>query len=210
MRRSLLRPAVLALAALAAGVFVATAAAHPDPAGEFLTTQRLFVSYDAHLPTDVRSRLDSAVASATRQGFAIRVALIWTRADLGKVPKYWLKPNAYAAFMYGEDAYYFKGARLLVAMPNGFGFAWQKHPTAPSEQALSQVRLGGGASALADATVAAVQRLAAADGVRVTVTSGANPDNRDRVKILLGVAILLLAGALVRRGRLRRLSPQRP
>jgi hypothetical protein len=210
MRRRLFRLATVLVAGVAAGVAAAPASAHPDPAGEFLTTQKVFVSYDAHLSSAAKSRLQSAVASAIKQGFPIRVALIWTRADLGKVPKYWEKPNAYAAFMYGENAYYFKGARLLVAMPSGFGFAWQKHSTEPSDRILSQVRVEGGAPALADATVAAVQRLAAADGVHVTAAAGSNQDNRDRVKILIGAAILLLAAWLARRARRPRLTVQRP
>jgi hypothetical protein len=202
--------AALGLAALGAVILAAPAAAHPDPAGEFLTSQHVFVSYDAHLSPDVESRLHSAVESATKQGFPIRVAVIWTRADLGRVPQYWGKPNAYAAFVYGENATYFKGARLLVAMPGGFGFAWGKHPTAPSDRILSGLRVSGGAPALGEATVAAVQRLAAADGVRVTATAGSNSDNRDRVKILVGVAILLLVWFLARRARPRRLTVQRP
>lgn len=201
MRRTVARLVALSLAALSAAAGAGTASAHPDPAGEFLTTQHVFISYDAHVPTAVGQRLDSAVASAIRQGFDIRVAVIWRRADLGKVPQYWRKPNAYAAFMYGENWLYFKGARLLVAMPNGLGFAWRKHPTAPAERILSRVRIGSGGSGLVDTTVAAVQRLAAADGVRVTATVSADQDNRDRVKILVGVAILLLAGFLIRRFR---------
>lgn len=207
MRRSLAWLAVLSVAALAAA---APAAAHPDPAGEFLTSQRVFISYDARLSAAAKERLQSVVASANQQGFRIRVALIWRRADLGKVPQYWRRPAAYAAFMDGENVYWFKGARLLVAMPNGFGFAWQKHPLAPSERLLSGVRVGGGAVALADATVFAVQRLAAADGVHATVAVSSNQDNVDRVKILIGVAVLLLAGALVRRRRPRSLGVQRP
>lgn len=210
MRRSLAWLAALSLAASAAAVLAGRASAHPDPAGEFLTSQQVFVSYDAHLPATVADRLRAAVASANRQGFALRVALIWQEADLGKVPQYWRKPQAYANFMYGENVSWFKGARLLVAMPNGFGFAWQKHALGPSERLLSQVRLGGGAPALADATVTAVQRLAAAAGVQVTANVDAGRDNRDRVKILIGVAILLVAGGLIRRVRPRRLAAERP
>lgn len=209
MRPSLARLAALALAALAAGLAAGPASAHPDPAGEFLTTQRVFVSYDAHVPTAVADRLESAVDSAIAQGFDIRVAVIWRKSDLGKVPQYWGKPNAYAAFMYGENWLYFKGARLLVAMPAGFGFAWRNHATAPSDRLLSRVRIAGGGSGLVDATVAAVERLAAADGVHVTARVSANRDNRDRVKILVGVAILLLAGLLIRRRR-PGLTVQRP
>lgn len=207
MRRGFVWLAVLSVAALAVA---APAAAHPDPAGEFLTTQRVFISYDARLSAADKERVQSAVASANQQGFRIRVALIWRRSDLGQVPQYWRRPSAYATFMYGENVYWFKGARLLVAMPNGFGFAWQKHPLAPSERILSGVRIGGGAAALANATVFAVQRLAAADGVHVTATVESNQNNADRVKILIGVAVLLLAGVLFRRLRPRTLSVQRP
>lgn len=210
MRRSLVWLAALCSASLVAALAARPAAAHPDPAGEFLTTQQVFVSYDAHLSSSAVGRLRSAVASAVKQGFDIRVALIWRRSDLGKVPGYWRRPAAYASFMYGENWYFFKGARLLVAMPNGFGFAWRKHPLAPSRRILSRVRIGGGAPALADATVAAVQRLAAADGVHVTATAGSNQDDRDRVKILVGLAIVLLGWVVLRRFRPRRLTPQRP
>lgn len=205
MRRSL----VWLACSVAALAVAAPAAAHPDPAGEFLTSQRVFISYDARLSAAEKERLQSAVASANRQGFRIRVALIWRRTDLGQVPQYWRRPGAYAAFMYGENVYWFKGARLLVAMPNGFGFAWQKHPAAASERILSGVRVGSGAAALANATVFAVQRLAAADGVHVTATVASNQNNADRVKILVGVAVLLIAGALFRRRRFWRLGVHR-
>lgn len=208
MRRSLPRLAALCSVAAAAALAAAPASAHPDPAGEFLTTQQLFVSYDAHLPTRSVNLLRSAVASAVRQGFDIRVALIWRRDDLGKVPQYWRRPNAYAAFMYGENWYFFKGARLLVVMPNGFGFAWKGHPLAEAYRTLAPVRLGTTAPQLAAATVEGVERLAAAGGVHITATAGSNEDNSDRVKILVGVAILLLAWAVLRRFRPRRLTVQ--
>jgi hypothetical protein len=208
MRRSLAWLIALT-AAFLFGALAPAAYGHPDPAGEFLTTQRVFVSYDAHVPSAAAARLDAAVASANRQGFDIRVALIWRRSDLGKVPKFWRKPGAYADFMYGENTSYFKGARLLVLMPNGFGFAWQKHPTGPAYRILSGVRTGSTAAELTEAAVAGVQRLAAADGVHVT-DEVASQNNRDRVEILVGVAVLLLAGALIRRRRPRRLTVQRP
>jgi hypothetical protein len=210
MRRGLAWLVALSTVSVLAAAVAAPVSAHPDPAGEFLTTQRVFISYDAHLSAALKQRLESAVASAASQGFAIRVALIWRRSDLGKVPKYWQRPGAYAAFMYGENAYYFKGARLLVAMPDGFGFAWNGHSTAQAYRTLSRIRLEGGASQLAEATTAAVQRLAAADGVHVTTSVTASPDNRDRVKILIGVGILLLAGFLFRRRLPGRLPVQGP
>lgn len=210
MRRTSAWLIALTTALLLAVLVPAAAYGHPDPAGEFLTSQRVFVSYDAHVPSDVAARLNAAVASAIRQGFDIRVALIWRRSDLGKVPKFWRRPGAYAAFVYGENVSYFKGARLLVLMPNGFGFAWQKHPTAPADRILSRIRTGGSAAQLAEAAIAGVQQLAAADGVQVNDSVQSNRDNRDRVEILVGVAILLLAGALTRRWRPRRLTVQRP
>ncbi|HZD87100.1 MAG TPA: hypothetical protein VE088_03740 [Gaiellaceae bacterium] len=209
MRRRLSVLAALSAASLSAALLAAPADAHPDPAGEFLTTQRVFVSYDAHLSSSEVKRLESVVASAVGQGFDIRVALIWRRGDLGKVPQYWRRPGAYAAFVYGENSYYFKSGRLLVVMPDGFGFAWQGHPTAAAHRILARVRLGRSAAQLADAALVGVQRLAAADGLHVTAAVASDRNNRDRVKILAGAAILLLAAGAIRRRRPGRLPVQR-
>ncbi len=60
------------------------------------------------------------LASAKKQGFPLRVAVIATRYDLGSVPILFKKPQLYAKFLSEEDFYYWR-AELLVVMPNGYG-----------------------------------------------------------------------------------------
>jgi len=191
--------ALLAAALLAALACATVARADGDPASDFLLAQRVFFNPE-EIPKAQQQQLTAAVRSANANGFPIRVAVIWSDYDLGAVTSLWGKPRRYATFLSLELTYYYKG-RLLVVMPSGFGFHWPKHEDALAYATLASLHAGSATpAALAQSAVQAVQRLARAAGVTVA-TSGPAPArhaNRDRLKIVLGVVVLVLLGAAVR------------
>jgi hypothetical protein len=213
MRAGRLAVAVLA-AALVAGLSAAAARADGDPASDFLIVQKIFFPYDAKVPRPQQQKLLAAVQSANKQGFAIRVALIWSSYDLGSVTALWRKPRLYARFLSLEDAFYFK-SRLVVVMPNGLGFHWPEHDSRAAYRLISGIPVTTSPAGLAEAATTAVQRLAAASGVKVsTAAAGKVPapaaqNNHDRVVIVVAVLVALVLGGALRllvRRRAARLS----
>jgi hypothetical protein len=205
--------AVLAAGLLLAGALATVARADGDPASDYLIAQKVFFPYDAKIPKPAQQKLLSTVQSATRQGFPIRVALIWTDYDLGAVTALWKQPRRYARFLGVELGYYFKG-RLLIVMPSGFGFNWPKHDTAAAYRELAGVTIEPTPEGLATAAATAVQRLAAQAGVQASTTQAATGTSsqsnaHDRIVILVAVLAALAIGAaarLVIRRRAARLS----
>jgi galactokinase len=201
---------VVALLAASLLAMLAAVAAHGDgdPASDYLIGQKVFFPYDAKIPQAAQQELLTTVESANTQGFEVRVALIWSDYDLGAVTELWRKPRTYARFLAAELSYYFKG-RLLIVMPNGFGYQYPKHDAKAAYAVLSKIPIGGTPASLAVAAATAVQQLAAAEGVRTTTTvHGATPSQRnghDRIVIVVAVlAALLVVGALRGRTRFRR------
>ena len=201
------------VAALALGAAVlavaAPARADGDPASDFLLTQQTFLPYDTKLPAAKQQQLTAVVAAANRGGYSIRVAVIASSYDLGAITGLWRQPRTYARFLGAELTYVYK-RRLLVVMPNGFGFNDPGHPTGVEYALLATIPIGAGTAGLADAAQTAVLRLAAASGVKVVPARVAAPkhqNSRDRTVIIIGsvaaIAIALLLRLAVRRPRRR-------
>ena len=164
---------------LLATALVALAVAPParadgDPGSDVLVYQPLFLAADADVPVPEQVSLDRALQAAERSGFSIRVAIIAAPSDLGAVTGLWLKPRAYARFLGIELSLAYSG-RLLVVMPNGLGFNWPGHWPTAAYRTLSHVQVGRGG--LAATAHAAVQALAAADGIKLAgaATGAAQP-----------------------------------
>jgi hypothetical protein len=197
--------ACLLLVALLAGVAGAgPARADGDPASDVLISGKVFLPYDAKIPASPQRQLLAAVKSANANGLPVRVALIWTSYDLGSVPQLFRNPRYYARFLDTEDSYWFKTkTKLVVAMPNGLGFAQWKHSPAAGYRLLAGIKVAPTPAGMAHAATAAVEKLAAAAGVKVS-TSGpvaSVPTSRNapnRVKIVAAVAVALLLGLLAR------------
>jgi cytochrome oxidase Cu insertion factor (SCO1/SenC/PrrC family)/thiol-disulfide isomerase/thioredoxin len=156
---------LLLLAVLVSGVASPAARADGDPGSDVLVYQQLFLAADAGVSVPEQVRLDGLLRSAGHAGFSVRVAIIAAPSDLGAITGLWLKPRAYARFLGIELSLAYRG-RLLVVMPNGFGFNWPGHPSAGAYRALSGIRIGRGRG-LATAAQAAIQSLATADGVKL-------------------------------------------
>lgn len=209
MRRAV--AAVLGAAALAGGL-AAVARADGDPASDYLITQPVFFPYDGKFSPELEGRLLALAREAKAQGFPIKVALIPDSYDLGSVTVLWRRPKLYARFLGEEDASFFK-QRLLIVMPNGFGFYRPGHPVDAEYATLAKIPIPPGDDGLVQAAISGVQALAAADGVKLAapshVTTPAQRNSHDRIVIIVAAAVALaLAGllrlALRRRGTLRR------
>jgi hypothetical protein len=205
----------LLLAALAFGVAAPAAKADGDPASDYLVSQQVFLSYDAKIPAEPQRKLLAAVGSANRRGFPIRVALIWSAYDLGSLAGLFKAPRSYARFLDAEDSKCWWGGkcgagrfktttRLLVVMPNGLGFAQWKHKPDAGYRTLAGIKVAPTPAGLATAATAAVTRLAAAEGVKVSTKGGpaapvpTSGGGSSRLEIITAVVAALLLGVAAR------------
>jgi hypothetical protein len=199
---------MLAVAVLSVGVHVASAQAH-DPAEKPLRKGTVFLTFTAQSAQAVRFL--AVLARANRAGFEIRVAVISRSRDLDEYTSYWLKPRAYARLLGGElEPEY--AQRLLVVMPNGFGFNWLKHAPTAEYALLATIPIEPGSIGLIDAAQTAVQRLAAASGIDVSapakVTTPAQRNAHDRLVITLASLAALAAAVILRFALRRRAQPR--
>jgi len=203
-----MKRALLVLCALAACAAAGTARADGDPASDYLLGTQVFIPFDMKLPPAKQQELLSIVRDANKSGYAIRVALIGSAYDLGAVTSLWRKPRPYARFLAAEIEFIYK-RRLLILMPNGFGFNWQKHPSTKEYAVLSTIPIGTGAAGMLDSAVTAVQKLATASGVtivRAKAPASTKSGSHDRLFIVLA-AIAGLALAVLLRLALRSKGP---
>jgi hypothetical protein len=194
----------VAVAALAC-VAVPSARADGDPASDYLLTQKVFFPFDLKVPKAEQEQFVALVDEANRKGFTIRVALIWSAYDLGSITSLWLKPRTYARFLGAELIYVYKN-RLLVVMPNGFGFNRPRHSTTAEYRKLSKIPVKPGPSGFVASSSAAVRALAKASGVELSGTpkADASSRNHDRLVIVLAALAALAVAVLLRlalRGR---------
>jgi hypothetical protein len=198
----------LLLAAVVGAGAAQSARADGDPASDYLLGSKVFLPYDAKFPARQSTQLTALIAAANKAGFKIRVAVIWSNYDMGSVTSLWRKPHTYAKFLGLELGFVYK-QRLLIVMPNGFGFNWPKHSPAAEYALLSKIPIPPGPTGLLAAATTAVTKLAAADGVEVKapahVTTPAQRNTHDREIILVAVlgalALAAVARYLIRRSR---------
>jgi len=201
-----MRTLALIAACLLAAVAAQSARADGDPASDYLLGQKVFLPYDAKFPPRQAAELTALIDAANKAGFKIRVAILWSDYDMGSVTALWRKPRTYARFLGLELGFVYK-QRLLIVMPNGFGFNWPKHPTAAEYALLERIAIPRGAPGLLTAASAAVTKLAAASGVTVAapgrVTTPAQRNAHDR-EIIIAAALAALALAAAARYLLRK------
>src|SRR5580692_12175676 len=166
LRRALSAIALALLACCALGALSPAARADSDPGSDVLVYQNLFVAADSNISIPQQVELGNLLTSASRDGFTIRVAIIATPADLGAITQLWRKPASYASFL-GIELSLAYSQRLLVVMPDGFGFNWQGHSTAAADQLLGKIAIKPGGAGLATSAETAVRALASASGVRL-------------------------------------------
>ena len=125
--------------------------------------------------------------AAAGRGFSIRVAIIGGTQDLGAVTELWRQPRTYARFLGYELSLAYK-QRLLVVMPDGFGFNWPGHLSAPEYRTLAGVSIGSGATGLFNAAEAAVGKLARVGGVKLPSSATAPPASAASTTVAAGAA----------------------
>jgi len=166
------RALCLLAAIVAFGGLASVARADGDPGSDVLVFQNLFAGSDAGLSVQQQAQFGGLLQAAGRHGFPVRVAIIASKSDLGAVTELWRSPRDYARFLGLELALAYK-QRLLVVMPNGFGFNWPGHSTASAYALLGKIPIRPGGNGLLDAAQTAVRTLAAAAGIRIGSPAGA-------------------------------------
>jgi hypothetical protein len=185
-------------------------AAHADgdPASDVLLSQPLFVPQDAGVPATEQAQLASLLAAAHRAGYDLRVALIARPTDLGSITALWRQAQNYARFLGQELSLNYTGA-LLVVMPDGFGFYRPHGPSKREQAVLNQLAAPG--EKLGTGALSASQRLAAAAGHNLPVTTATTPTTHSSTDALawivfaLGILVIALAWTASLRARPPRL-----
>jgi hypothetical protein len=167
----------LCLATLVACLPAAPANADGDPASDFLLFAPVFFPFNRPSQPQ-RDRLLATVEAAKQRGYTIRVAVVGSRQDLGAVPDLFGRPSTYARFLGSELVGRYRG-RLLVVMPQGYGFSIKGKADQSGAQPLVGLAPPAGPSSddLTAAATAAVRALALGSGVQVPVIplEAANP-----------------------------------
>jgi hypothetical protein len=181
------------------------AQANGDPASDYLLAQSVFLPFTTKIDSDAVKRLGVVLREADKQHFRIRVALILSPSDLGTAFSLFGKPQKYAAFLGLELSFVYRD-RLLVVMPNGYGYAVNTDPDPKASAVLKELPSPGrNATKEVEAAIVAVQRLAAAGGHRLAVPTGGGSASRDRLTIAAAVTagIALVAAFVLYRRRER-------
>jgi hypothetical protein len=181
------------------------AQANGDPASDYLLTQNLFLPFTTSIDRGDVTRLEGLLKNAKEQNFPIRVAVILSPSDLGTAFSLINKPQKYAEFLGLELAFVYRD-RLLVVMPNGYGYAVNGKPDTKASAVLAKLPPPGrDATKEVSAAIPAVQALAAANGRHLVVPKSGSSETRDRITIAAAtVAALALIAALVLYRRQRR------
>ena len=166
-----------------------------DPASDVLLTQPAFFAAQTQGMLPSQRELLSVLSAAQRAHFPIRVAIISSEYDLGAITALWQRPRVYAQYL-GIELSETHNQRLLVVMPNGFGFDWHGHPDGSAYGLLAHVSIGPGAAGLATAARTAVLSLARANGtpLQLGTTTRSTPRSAGgEATIWLIIAITLAA-----------------
>ena len=179
------------------------ARANGDPASDYLLAQNVFLPFTAKIDNNEVQRLNALLRESRTANFPIRVALILSPSDLGTAFSLFGKPQKYAAFLGLELSFVYRN-RLLVVMPNGYGYTVKGDPKA-SAVLKKLPPPGRNATKEVQAAIVAVQRLAAAEGHRLVVPKGGSSASRDRLTIAAAVTagIALIAAFVLYRRRER-------
>src|SRR5262245_10101412 len=205
------RPAAIAilLAGVAALLLLAAPAvarANGDPASDYLLVQGTFLPFNAKVDPAAAKELAETIRVANQRGFKIKVAVIGSRYDLGTAFSLYNKAQKYAQFLGLELSFQYRD-RLLVAMPNGYGYSIGGKP---DKEGIAVVQSlpppGRDPTKQVEGATAAIRKLAAASGkpLQASGSGGSSSKTRDRITLaagLVALAAVLAAIVLWRRGR---------
>jgi hypothetical protein len=189
---------VLLLAAVVLLCTPGVARANGDPASDYLLLQSIFLPFNAKVDHDVTERLANTITEASKSNFRIKVAVIGSRYDLGTAFSLYNKAQRYSEFLGLELSFQYRD-RLLVVMPNGYGYSINGKPSPAGIEVVEKLPPPGKdpAKQIEGATVA-IRRLAAAKGIVLSSGGGSGSETRDRLVIAAGaVALVALLAAIV-------------
>jgi hypothetical protein len=186
----------------------AIARANGDPASDYLLVQKLFLPFNGSVDNGKVKQLNALLDAAARENFPIRVAVILSPPDLGTAFSLYRKPQRYAQFLGLELSFVYRG-RLIVVMPNGYGYSVKGKPDPKTSKLLQALPPPGhDATKEVSGAQAAVRKLALASGHRLAVSSGGGSSTRDRITIAAAAtAAIALFAAVVLYRRQRRTAP---
>jgi hypothetical protein len=173
----------------------AVARANGDPASDFLLVQSVFLPFNAKVDAKETERLANTIREADKRKFRIKVAVIGTRYDLGTAFSLYNKAQRYAEFLGLELSFQYRD-RLLVVMPNGYGYSINGKPDPAGIRALKGLPPPGtDATKQVEAATTAIRRLAAAQGIVLPADDGRG-DSQTRDRIVIAASAVALAALL--------------
>jgi hypothetical protein len=191
---------VLAVAA-AVALLPSQARADGDPASDVLLLQDVYLPYAPGIPTDLGRTITDLVKETRKAGFPLKVAIIADPKDLGAVPQFFGRSQAYAPFLESEIAFNSKKP-LLTVMPSGYGVAALPSGSENGLKGFAPPKSANGDD-LGRAAVGAIVKLSKAAGHPVPAPklpkgSGSGGGGGTSPLIVFGVPVALLAlgGAL--------------
>ena len=186
---------MIASVAAAAALAAPAALADGDPASDVLLTQSVFVPYGAPVSPAVVTQLETVVKRAKAAGYPIKVAIVRVPYDLGAVTSLYGKPQVYAKFLGRELTFLYRG-RLLVVMPQGYGYYDGRGRRGPELRVLRGLGVGKGPDQIVEAATGAVAGLAHANGhpVAVPPLGAQRSQGQSRAFLVIGG---LIAGAIL-------------
>jgi hypothetical protein len=193
-----LLPVLVVVASLA--LLPATARADGDPASDYLLTQDVYLPYAPGVPPDLGRTITDLLKDTRKAGFPLKVAIIAAPKDLGAVPQYFGRPEAYAPFLESEIAFNTKKP-LLTVMPAGYGVAALPKGAESALAGLAPPKSAQGED-LGRAAVTAIVKLSKAAGHPVPTpqipkaSGGGGGDTSPLLVFGVPVALLALGGAL--------------
>jgi len=185
----------VALVAAAAALVAPAARADGDPASDVLLTQSVFVPYGAPVSPPVVRQLEAVVTRAKAAGYPIKVAIVRVPYDLGAVTSLYGKPQVYAKFLGRELMFLYRG-RLLVVMPQGYGYYDGRGRHGPELRVLRSLGIDKGPDQIVESAAGAVARLARAGGHPVAVPALAPQRSQGHNRIFLVIGGLIAAAIL--------------
>ena len=192
-RRVALIAAVLLLAA------PAVARANGDPASDYLLVQSIFLPFNAKVDPAASKKLADTIRAANKNNFKIKLAVIGSRYDLGTAFSLYNKAQRYAKFLGLELSFQYHD-RLLVVMPNGYGYSRAGRNDPAGIRVVAKLPPPGkNATKQVEAAASTIRTLAAASGHPLPASgSGGESKTRDRITIAAGTFLLaMLLAAIV-------------
>jgi len=186
---------MIASVAAAAALAAPAALADGDPASDVLLTQSVFVPYGAPVSPAVVTQLETVVKRAKAAGYPIKVAIVRVPYDLGAVTSLYGKPQVYAKFLGRELTFLYRG-RLLVVMPQGYGYYDGRGRRGPELRVLRGLGVGKGADQIVESASGAVAGLARANGHPVAVPPLGAQSRQGQTRTVLVIGGLIAAAIL--------------